>query len=197
MTLIVSKVDGVEYDDVEPRFIVIGDKPDEFCFDRVEHRIVSKASVIAAGATAEIGTGSPALLAGVSYNGETLADFVKGLKPAAKPPTPAPTPIKAAVAGTGTTSATITFTAGPQAATGAVAISGLAVGAAAVPTTAPVATAANDTATQVAAKVATYLNGKKDSGNTVTIAATASAGVVTITEAGGGSIAAGLAAAVT
>ena len=83
MTLTVSAVDGAEYDDVEPRYFVIGALPDEMCFDRVEHKIVSKASVVAAGGTAEIGAGSAAFGASIRVNGTTLADYAAGLAPAA------------------------------------------------------------------------------------------------------------------
>jgi len=200
MTLVVSKVDGAEYDDSEPRFIVIGDTPDEMCFDRIGHRLVTKASVIAAGGTAEIGAGSAAFLAEILVDGESLTDYAKALAGGGQPPgggvQPPQTPITANVAGAGTASATITFAAGPQVATGTVTIGGLASGGNAVSGLTPVATAAGDTAAVIAGKVAAAIEGKQDAGTSVTFKAVAAAGVVTVTEDSGGTIDAGLTATV-
>ena len=201
MTLKVSAVDGAEYDDSEPRYFVVGAAPDEMCFDRVEHKIVTKASVIAAGGTAEIGAGSAAFAASIRVDGVSLADYASGLAGAGTPPgggvvTPPKTPITANVAGAGTASATITFAAGPQDAAGTITIGGLASGGNAVAGLTPVATAAGDTAAVIAGKVAAAIEGKQDAGTSVTFKAVAAAGVVTVTEDAGGTIDAGLTATV-
>jgi len=96
-------------------------------------------------------------------------------------------PINAAIAGTGTASATITFTGGPSdaeytvtltASTAAGAITGLT----------PVSVAQGATIAQVATAVAAELDGKQDAGTTDTLVASAVDGVVTVTESGGGNI---------
>ena len=100
---------------------------------------------------------------------------------------PAGAPITRTIGGTGTATATITFAGGPAAAAGTVTLTADA--GAAITGLTPVAIAQGDTAAQVATKVATMLDGKQDTGATVTLDAAAIGGVVTVTEAGGGNIA--------
>lgn len=103
-----------------------------------------------------------------------------------------------AVAGLGTATATLTFGGGNAEGLlgGVLTITGLASGAAAV--TAPaVAVTSGMTLAQLAARVAAALDGLQNVGETVTIEAAAAGAVVTLTEAGGGNIDAGLAGALT
>jgi len=110
----------------------------------------------------------------------------------ATPPAPPPagastgTPITATLADNATATVTITFAGGPATKAGTVAL-GADVGkgpAKTIAGLAPVTIAKNDTAAVVAGKVAAALNGKKDAGNAVTLAASAAGAVITVTEAG-------------
>lgn len=100
---------------------------------------------------------------------------------------PAATPITVSLAGDATATVTITFAGGPAPTAGTVSL-GADVGTGPAKTIAglsPVTIAMNDTAAVVAGKVAAALNGKKDAGNTVTLAASAAGAVITVTEATG------------
>jgi hypothetical protein len=119
---------------------------------------------------------------------------MKGRVAATTPP-PAPaakaTPVAGAVAGLGTATVTLTFTGGPASAAQTVTLAGLAIGTDTITGLTVVSIAKGDTVAVVATKVATMLSGKKDAASKVTLAATAAAGKVTLTEVGGGLIAAG------
>lgn len=92
------------------------------------------------------------------------------------------------VAGTATASATITVGGGPAGSSGTVTLTADA-GVAIAGLTTPVSVVAGETAAQVATKIAAMLNGKTDTGATVTLVAVAVGAVVTVTEAGGANIA--------
>ena len=120
------------------------------------------------------------------YDKSSLYTSIVGLW-GMKAPVATPAAITAVVAGTATKSATITFGGGPAPATGTITLTANA-GAVIAGLTAVTITK-NMTAAQAAAAVAAELNGKKDGGSTVTLAAVAAGSVVTVTEAGGANIA--------
>jgi hypothetical protein len=172
---------GYRYDDAEPAFFPAG----MFYWHRITARLIGKAgldaAMTAAGYTApagEIGAPSAAYIA--THMGAPIS-------PAAPPPAAVLAAITAAVAGTGTASATITLGGGPADKAYTIALTANA--GAVIAGIASVAVAKSDTAAQVATKVAAALNGKKDAGSTKTLAAVAAAAKVTVTEAGGGNIA--------
>lgn len=116
--------------------------------------------------------------------------------PPAPPAVPAAAPVTGALAGAGTATVTLTFTGGPAAAAQTVTLAGFAIGSNTITGLTVVTIAKADTIAAVATKVAAMLTGKQDATNSVTLAATATAGRVVVTEAGGGVIAAGAAVTV-
>jgi len=95
-------------------------------------------------------------------------------------------PVTVAVAGTGTATATLTFAGGP--ADKAYTITLTSNAGADITGLTPVSVAKGMSADAVAAAVAAELDGKQDAGATITLAATATGSVVSVTEAGGANV---------
>lgn len=103
--------------------------------------------------------------------------------------------VTAAVAGTGTTSATITFAGGPSDADYTVTLTA-STGTGAIVGLTPVNITKGMTAAQVATAVAAELNGAQDAGAQDTLAASAAGGVVTVTSSGASTTVASLTAVI-
>ena len=173
---------GYTYDDSEPAFIDAG----PFWFHRPTKRLLTKTSV-----AAYMASFTPAKTMGAKESGTLSAAYITthmGIPAAPAAPAPAAgAPIVTAISGAGSATAKITVTGGP--ADKAYTITPAVNAGAVIAGLTPVAVAKGDILTQVAAKLVTALNGKKDAGNAKTLKAVAAVGVVTVTETGGANIA--------
>jgi len=176
------------FDDAEPLYVDIGAG---MVWNRLTHKAVTMTSLTTAmtadGYTPKTGEVGKASAAWIAAN----TGFWDGI---ATPPPPAPgsgsttgAAITSSTAGDGTATAKITFAGGPALAHQTISL-GVTTGTGTAKTIAGVSAVQvqkGDTIAATATAVAAALNGKKDTGNTVTLAAAAAGAVVTVTEAGG------------
>jgi hypothetical protein len=175
---------GYTYDDANPAFVDAG----TFWFHLPSEKLLTKTSV-----AAYMASFTPAKTMGATESGSLSSAYTAthlGIPAAAPPAPPAATTgtaITATVAGTKTKSATITFGGGPAPAAGTITLTANA--GAAIAGLTPVTVTKGMTAAQAATAVAAALNGKKDAGSSITLAAVSAGAVVTVTEAGNANIA--------
>lgn len=166
---------GERYDDAVPSFVIVSDKlvwhrPGFKLLDYPSLQDAMTADGYTPG-TNEIGKDDAWVMKNLSIDSSGAA----GTAPSS------------VVAGVGTTSATITMAGDDATSAGTVTLV-VEVDATAITGLTPVTIGIGDTSADIAAAIAAELNGKQDVGATLTLAASAVGDVVTVTEAGGGTI---------
>lgn len=167
---------GYRYEDSEPSFV---DADAVNWWHRPTKRVLTKASV-----TAWMTANSKSMASGES--GDLSVDWL--LNNSGRP-VAYPTPLVAVIAGTGTLTATVTFSGGESPAAGTI-LAAVTVndGADKVIVLSNPTITKGMTADEAATAYAAELDGAQDAGASVTLAASAVGSVVTITESGGATI---------